>query len=614
MAIPDEEVAQVRAATDIVGLISEHAALRQQGRRWTGLCPFHGEKTPSFSVNAEEGLYYCFGCQASGDAISFVRAVEHIDFADAVRYLAERAGVTLHESAAGGEDHRRRSALSAAMEQAVAWYHESLLSSPSPAPLGTTCARAGYDGAVVRQFRLGWAPDDWDALSPRPRALRAGADRHRPRVREPAGPAARTPSAAGSSSRSATPRATRSRSAAGSCRGARGPSRRPSAPPSPSTRTRRRPRSTAKRRTLYALNWAKKDIVAIGRDRRLRGLHRRHRLLPGRRAARRGHLRHRAGRGALHAAAELRAPHRARLRRRQRRPERHGPRLRVGAQATRSTSPSPRCRPARTPGELAQEDPEALRRAVGEARPFLQFRLDRVFAAASTWPPPRAGPAPPTRRIVVIAEHPSDLVRDQYVMIVSDRCRLEPDLLRARLEEARRRPPAEGREHGRSRSRGPGGRVANEPEEDPGRGASGPAPEPEGEAPPRRAERGEDPASRPGLEALPLRRAPPRGGGRPPRGGPLRRRAAAPGLPHAARRRRPAPGDRRRPARCGRVCCGGWPSRSRSSSRAQTPDPVDALVTNLTRDRGAPARSRDLEVAARTTPSEFQTRPPRRRA
>ncbi len=74
VAIPDEEVAQVRAATDIVGLIGEHVALRQQGRRWVGLCPFHGEKTPSFSVNAEEGLYYCFGCQASGDAISFVRA------------------------------------------------------------------------------------------------------------------------------------------------------------------------------------------------------------------------------------------------------------------------------------------------------------------------------------------------------------------------------------------------------------------------------------------------------------------------------------------------------------------------------------------------------------
>ena len=84
MSIPDEDVARVRAATDIVALIGEHVALRQQGRRWAGLCPFHAEKSPSFSVNAQEGLYYCFGCQASGDAITFVRAIEHLDFADAV--------------------------------------------------------------------------------------------------------------------------------------------------------------------------------------------------------------------------------------------------------------------------------------------------------------------------------------------------------------------------------------------------------------------------------------------------------------------------------------------------------------------------------------------------
>ena len=97
MGIPDEEVAQVRAATDIVALISEHALLKKVGRRWSGLCPFHTEKTPSFSVNAEEGFYYCFGCQESGDAITFVRAMEHLDFVDAVRLLADRAGITLHE-------------------------------------------------------------------------------------------------------------------------------------------------------------------------------------------------------------------------------------------------------------------------------------------------------------------------------------------------------------------------------------------------------------------------------------------------------------------------------------------------------------------------------------
>ena len=91
VAIPDEDVAQVRAATDIVALVGEHSALRRQGRRWVGLCPFHAEKTPSFSVNAEEGFYYCFGCQASGTPSASCER-DRLDFVDAVRILADRAG------------------------------------------------------------------------------------------------------------------------------------------------------------------------------------------------------------------------------------------------------------------------------------------------------------------------------------------------------------------------------------------------------------------------------------------------------------------------------------------------------------------------------------------
>ena len=165
MAIPDDEVAQVRAATDIVALIGEQVALRQQGRRWVGLCPFHAEKTASFSVNAEEGFYYCFGCQASGDAITFVRAIDTLDFADAVRQLAGRAGITLHEGAGKGSDSKWKSELLDAMERAVTWYHQRLLSAPDAGPARDYLRSRGYDGSVVRQFRLGWAPDDWDALS-----------------------------------------------------------------------------------------------------------------------------------------------------------------------------------------------------------------------------------------------------------------------------------------------------------------------------------------------------------------------------------------------------------------------------------------------------------------
>ncbi|HYA69535.1 MAG TPA: CHC2 zinc finger domain-containing protein, partial [Acidimicrobiales bacterium] len=87
MAIAEEDVARVVAATDLVALIGEHAALKRQGARFVGLCPFHREKSPSFSVSPDKGFYHCFGCQRSGDAISFVRETEHVDFVEAVRRL-----------------------------------------------------------------------------------------------------------------------------------------------------------------------------------------------------------------------------------------------------------------------------------------------------------------------------------------------------------------------------------------------------------------------------------------------------------------------------------------------------------------------------------------------
>ncbi len=92
MGILDEDVVQVREATDIVGLISERLALKRAGRRFVGLCPFHSENSPSFSVNPELGLYYCFGCQESGDAITFVRKLDGLDFPEAVERLAARCG------------------------------------------------------------------------------------------------------------------------------------------------------------------------------------------------------------------------------------------------------------------------------------------------------------------------------------------------------------------------------------------------------------------------------------------------------------------------------------------------------------------------------------------
>ena len=178
MGIHDEDVARVREATDIVAVIGEYVQLKRVGRRWQGLCPFHAEKTPSFSVNAEMGVYHCFGCKASGDAITFLREVEHADFPEAVERLASRAGIALRYTSPGeGADRQKRGKLTEALEQAVEWYHQRLLTAPDAGPARSYLRQRGYDGDVVRQYKLGWAPDDWDALA---QGLGAGADKGMP--------------------------------------------------------------------------------------------------------------------------------------------------------------------------------------------------------------------------------------------------------------------------------------------------------------------------------------------------------------------------------------------------------------------------------------------------
>ncbi|HEX8769424.1 MAG TPA: CHC2 zinc finger domain-containing protein, partial [Acidimicrobiales bacterium] len=165
MGILADDIARVRQASDIIQIASDHVALRKVGRRYQGLCPFHAEKTPSFSVNAEEGLYYCFGCGAKGDVITFVREVQHLEFAEAVETLAGRAGIQVrYDDAAVSRERQRHDRLVEAMGAAVEWYHERLLSAPDAAAARAYVRSRGYDGDIVRAYRLGWAPDDWDAL------------------------------------------------------------------------------------------------------------------------------------------------------------------------------------------------------------------------------------------------------------------------------------------------------------------------------------------------------------------------------------------------------------------------------------------------------------------
>jgi len=154
-------VARVREAADAVQVIGEVVTLRKSGRNWIGLCPFHGEKTPSFSVSREKGTYYCFGCKKGGDVIDFVMEIERLDFAEAVERLADRFGVEL--PAASEHARKRRDeaeVLRDVMEAAQAHFlRRAGLDRPR-----AFLERRGVTLEAAADFGLGYAPAEWRAL------------------------------------------------------------------------------------------------------------------------------------------------------------------------------------------------------------------------------------------------------------------------------------------------------------------------------------------------------------------------------------------------------------------------------------------------------------------
>jgi DNA primase len=165
MAIAEDDIQKVRSAVALSDIVSPYSQLRRSGRGQVGLCPFHSERTPSFSVNDETGRYMCFGCGAKGDVFTFVQQMEHLDFIGSVEKLASKAGIELHyTSGAGSGERKHRKELQALMERAVDWYHERLLSGPDARAAREYLRGRGLSGEVARQFKLGWAPDEWDAL------------------------------------------------------------------------------------------------------------------------------------------------------------------------------------------------------------------------------------------------------------------------------------------------------------------------------------------------------------------------------------------------------------------------------------------------------------------
>ena len=162
-----DSIESLREAIDMVALVSKETDLRRVGTRWTGLCPFHEERTPSFSVNAEEKLFHCFGCQKGGDAIGFVMETEGLDFPEAVEALADRFGVELkreREDPQEEERRKRRERLLALLERTAGFYATYLWEGPEAKRARDYLAGRGLGEDVLRAFRVGYAPKAWDRV------------------------------------------------------------------------------------------------------------------------------------------------------------------------------------------------------------------------------------------------------------------------------------------------------------------------------------------------------------------------------------------------------------------------------------------------------------------
>ncbi len=423
MGILEDDIARVRAATDIVAVISEHVALKRVGRSYSGLCPFHGEKSPSFSVSPEKGIYHCFGCQAKGDVITFLREVEHLDFSSAVEKLAAKANITLnYDNEAASKDRIKRTKLLEATERAAEWYHQRLLTSPDAAPARKYLRSRGYDGEAIRRFRIGWAPEGWDTLC---KALNLPADVARDtglgyvskigklndffqsRILFPIFDAQGLPIAFGGR-------------------------KMPSAD-GPKYKNSSETKLYSKSRVLYGLNWAKASIVEQGEVIVCEGytdviaFHRSG--LPRAVAtcgtaladehfqilknfARRIVLAYDADGAGQNAAEKFYAWER-----------KYEIDLFVVALP-----------PGEDPAELAQRDPERLAAAVRDAQPFLRFRLERLLAKANL--ASLEGRARAFEAAIAIAfEHPSAVVREQYLNDVAMRCQVSSETVSAVLAD-----------------------------------------------------------------------------------------------------------------------------------------------------------------------------------
>jgi DNA primase len=165
--INEETVREIRERCDIVEVISSYLPLRRSGANYLGLCPFHQEKSPSFNVNAPRQIFHCFGCGVGGNVFTFLMRMEGLTFPEAVKRLGEKIGVAVEETPVTPADRQRRDQrerLVKVNEAACAFYHRLLLEDAAGAPARRYLRQRGYEADTVRAFRLGCAPDQWEAL------------------------------------------------------------------------------------------------------------------------------------------------------------------------------------------------------------------------------------------------------------------------------------------------------------------------------------------------------------------------------------------------------------------------------------------------------------------
>ncbi len=425
MGINSDDIEKVRDGADIVGVISQFVALRKTGNNWMGLCPFHNEKSPSFSVSAEKGFYYCFGCQKSGDVISFVEEQEGLDFPAAMEWLAAKQGVQLRYEESGVDSARRsrKKRLHELVENTIDIYHERLLGGHDAGKARSYLRSRGYDRDTVEQFKLGYSPDDWDVVSKELKAsskdLQAAGlgfvnrrqrqqDFFRDRVMFPIYDA--NGNAVGFGGRQL-----------------------PEGQP-PKYKNSAQTDIYDKSRLLYALNWAKKDAVAKNEIIVCEGY-----------TDVIGYFNAGLPRAVATCGTSLTEDHVRLLKKfastvvlsfdadsagRAAADKFYEWEKRYEVEVRVADLPD-----GADPGELAQQPqgPALLQAAVENAIPFLKYRIERVLANESLETPEGRARAA-AAAIAVVAEHPNELLRDQYVMEVASRTRTEPSRMRQMLQ------------------------------------------------------------------------------------------------------------------------------------------------------------------------------------